>query len=109
IIRTEEGLKKGLDSVDFALSICDKIHYDPTVSVYHNYSLKDMLTLGRACMLSALNRKETRGAHIRADFPETSEEFRRPTLVNMENGEIKITLAESTEIPDYEPLPELFD
>ena len=75
ITRTEEKLMEGIQSVDYYLSISDKLMYDSDVSPNVGYSLRPMLLLARAILTSACMRKETRGAHIRADHPGRSEEY----------------------------------
>lgn len=42
--------------------------------------LKNSLLLGEALLLSALERKESRGAHVRTDFPEEREEYQKMTV-----------------------------
>ena len=49
-----------------------------------------MTVLAKAIMLSALERKESRGAHYRTDFPETKEEFRKCSVAEFADGEIRI-------------------
>lgn len=87
ITRTEEKLLEGIQSVDYYLSVSDKLIYDSDVSPYVGYSIRPMLLLARAILASALARKETRGAHIRSDYPERSAEYECCSLCKYENGE----------------------
>ena len=93
ITRTEEKLLEGLQSVDYYISISDKLAYDSDVSAYIGYSLRPMLLLARAILTSALARKETRGAHIRNDYPERSDEFAFCSICEYQNGEHSISYA----------------
>jgi len=43
--------------------------------------LRNLLVTGRGLLLAALARQESRGAHYRTDFPETSDAFRRRLLL----------------------------
>lgn len=48
---------------------------------------------GRAMLMSALERRESRGAHTRSDFPERSDEdFLRTTIARVVNGRISIEM-----------------
>ena len=87
ITRTEEKLLEGIHSVDYYLSISDKLIYDSDVSPYVGYSIRPMLLLARAILASALARKETRGAHIRNDYPERSAEYECCSVCKYQNGE----------------------
>ena len=91
ITRTEEKLAEGIRSVDYYISVSDKIMYDSDVSPYVGYSLRPMLLLARAILTSALERKETRGAHIREDYPERSEEYALCSVCDYENGEHRVS------------------
>ena len=68
IMRDEANLSKGLEDVDYYLSVAERIRYDSSVMPYFNYSLVAILTLARATMTCALSRREIRGAHYRSDF-----------------------------------------
>ena len=86
ITRTEEKLNEGIQSIDYYLSISDKLTYDSDTSPYVGYSIRPMLLLARAILASALARKETRGAHIRNDYPERSEEYAYCSVCDYQNG-----------------------
>lgn len=86
ITRTHEKLAEGIDSVEYYLSIGDKLAYDPDVSVYVGYSLRPMLLLARAILTSALARKESRGAHIRKDYPQKDPDFALCSVCCYQNG-----------------------
>lgn len=81
ITRNDEKLTEGLQSVDYYLSINDKLVYDADVSPYISYSLRPMLLLAKAILSGAKERKESRGAHIREDYPETKEEYALSSIV----------------------------
>ena len=85
------GLQEGIDGIDYYLSISDKLAYDADVSPYIGYSLRPMLILARAILSCALARTESRGAHIREDHPETSEEFCCATVVEYASGSYRIS------------------
>lgn len=90
ITRREDKLLEGLDSVDYDLSVVDKLNLDTSVSFYQAYSLRGMLVLSRAILKSALLRRESRGAHIREDYPETREEFASPSIIHYDGGKYTV-------------------
>jgi succinate dehydrogenase / fumarate reductase flavoprotein subunit len=85
IYRNEEGLSNALVEID------DLNQYDDANgSYYDNVKIKSLLVLAKACLHSAIERKESRGAHQRIEYPETSQDYQKNTCVNFD-GEIKIT------------------
>lgn len=90
IVRTADSLQKGLEDIDYYLSVADSIRYDASVSAYTNYCLKPILTLARAVLTCAVSRTESRGAHFRSDFPTTSAEQESASLITYENGEYRV-------------------
>lgn len=98
ITRTEEKLLEGIQGVDYYLSISEKLTCDSDVSPYIGYSLRPMLLLARAILTSALERKETRGAHIRNDYPERSDEFEGCSICTYQNGEHRISYGKEDEV-----------
>ncbi len=99
IVREKGGLENGISSVDYYLSIADKINYDRSELEYFNYSLEGILTLAKAVLVSAESRCESRGAHIRSDFKEQSDDYKAATVVSYDGGAIKTRL---TGEDDYE-------
>ena len=88
IVREEAELKQGIDEVSFMLDTADKLRFDASELPYFNYSIKGILTLAKATLTAAESRKETRGAHIRRDHPETKEEYRAATILSCTDGRI---------------------
>ena len=98
ITRNAEKLTEGIQSVDYYISISDKLIYDSDVSPYIGYSLRPMLLLARAILTSALERRETRGAHIREDYPESDSEFALCSVCDYKDGEHRISYVNEDEL-----------
>ena len=90
IVRNEASLSEGIKDVDHYISIADSINYDADVSEYANYSLKAIMTLGRAVLTCAGYRKESRGAHYRSDYNTTLDEYAYATLISYDEGKYNV-------------------
>lgn len=97
ISRSGERLEEGISQMDYFIKIAEKIRFDSSVSAYDSYSLYATLILARAILGCAYERKETRGAHIRSDYPHTEEEYRKSTMISYNNGEFKVWFAKEDE------------
>lgn len=91
ITRTKEKLESGLEDIRFYKNIMEHIQLDPEVSVYRSIRVKYMLILAEAIILSAIERKESRGAHIREDYPDRSDAYTASSIVQYVDGQIMIT------------------
>ena len=76
VLRTEESLV----STESALAVIDSaVGNLPTTPA--RLEVENLVAVGRALLTAALAREESRGAHNRSDFPETSETFRRRLVI----------------------------
>ena len=78
ILTKSMGIYRNEDELNEALKELDRLDEDA------------MTILAKACILSALKRRESRGAHQRSDYPQSSDEFRKSTCAEYD-GEIKIS------------------
>lgn len=95
IARDKTGLERGISETESILSsIAQKGIF--ALDAYQAWLTKNTALLAKAMLESALHRTESRGAHMRLDFPDT-DESQRKTSVAAYNGEIHIS---------YEDIPE---
>ena len=99
IVREKNGLLNGISSVEYYMSIADKINYDRSELEYFNYSLEGILSLAKAVLVSAESRCESRGSHLRSDYPEKSDGCMAATVISYEGGAYKTRLVKED---DYE-------
>ena len=97
IVRDKEKLENGIKDVDYYLSISDKINFDRSELEYFTYSLEGILTLAKATLISAASRHESRGAHIRSDYPEKSEDYMASTIISFDDGKYTSRLVKEDE------------
>ena len=89
MIRNEEILNDAQNQLDQLLKELENT-YDMTATKLENQSLKERCMLGKAMILCAKERKESRGAHQRSDYPSECEEYKKQTIAQLINGEIQI-------------------
>lgn len=74
------GIIRDKESLDKALANVEKMLKED-----RNAEEKNMTLMAKAMLLSALARKESRGAHYRQDYPESSDEYRKNTIAYYDN------------------------
>ncbi|MBT8365909.1 MAG: hypothetical protein KJP23_14530, partial [Deltaproteobacteria bacterium] len=73
---------KGLQDQADKTALCSKSLRMNQELVQH-WELDNLLCISMIITRAALNRKESRGAHYREDFPERSDEYNHHTLISM--------------------------
>ena len=82
IYRNESDLKDALTKLDELSANIDGKYYD-------HIRMESLILLAKACILSALSRKESRGAHQRIEYPQSSDEYKKATCVTYD-GEFNV-------------------
>lgn len=91
ITRDETRLRRGIEGLDcLIVESRDKV---PSCDLlpYYAFRARPMMVLARAILTCAEARRETRGAHIRDDYPEMSAEFEKCTLIRYNEGNYDIS------------------
>jgi succinate dehydrogenase / fumarate reductase flavoprotein subunit len=105
IFRSEEDLKQGLSEIQRLKDRAAKVHVDGSRLFNPGWhlarDLKSMLTVSEAVALSALERKESRGAHSRIDFPQYDEQWSKLNNIISRDGKVmRLNHAPIKEMPD---------
>lgn len=74
VVRSAEGLRAGLAELDMIEGRMEDVGIHPDIAGFqdlaHAFDLKGSAVAARATLEAALERRETRGAHNRSDFPD---------------------------------------
>jgi succinate dehydrogenase / fumarate reductase, flavoprotein subunit len=105
IIRTEDELKEALDRLDELKERAGRATaegnrlYNP--GWHLALDLRSLLAVSETIALAALERKESRGAQTREDYPQTDPEFAKVNIVvRMKDGEPYVDRAPLEPLPD---------
>ena len=80
VVRSEDGLEKGLARLDEVVERASSMEVRPDLAGYadlaHAFDLEGSLLAARATLECALERRESRGAHSRLDYPDQDPRLR---------------------------------
>ncbi|MCL5008400.1 MAG: FAD-binding protein [Candidatus Marsarchaeota archaeon] len=103
IIREEKSMKEGLEKVRSIRSELKKVKTSGTTSFNHGLmeciALENMALLAECMFLSAIERKESRGAHTRSDYPKKSIKWKLNILCSNKSGSIKLSHSSLSRMP----------
>ena len=75
------------DETSLNLGLCELENIESNNA---SFEFKSRLNLAKAMIECAINRRESRGAHNRTDYPESNDSYKKPTTVSLVNNEIII-------------------
>jgi succinate dehydrogenase / fumarate reductase flavoprotein subunit len=107
IVRTESEMQHALDQLkklkDRANNARVTGHREFNPGWHTALDLKNLLTASEAITRAAIERKESRGAQFRNDYPNKDEKFSKVNTIisKAEDGSMRIRLEPLPEMPDY--------
>ncbi len=110
ILRSAEDLQKALDTITGLkgkarnVGVLGGLRFNPGLIAC--LELNNLLLSAELVVRGAMERKESRGAHFRNDYPNLSDEWHKNILFTYNEGKNDITFQDVPELPDY--LKDLF-
>ncbi len=104
VVRNAEGLSMGLDQIDAIEGMLGEVDVRPSsegyVDLTHVLDLRAALVTGRATLLGAIERRETRGCHNRSDYTELDDFFSVNICIELtDTGELKLAHEQVPQVP----------
>ncbi len=104
IFRNEGDLKKGLSEIEQLRERAEHVRVEGSRLFNPGWhlarDLKSMLTVSEAVALSALERKESRGAHSRIDYPNYDDRWStQNNIVTRDRDRMRLTQSPIAELP----------
>ena len=106
VVRSEDGIDRALQEVAGIKAAVRDIDVRPTSEGFgdlaHVLDLIASVTTAEATLLSARERRETRGAHIRSDYPALDDDLRVNFHVQqLPDGDLRVTKEGVPPVPDH--------
>ena len=94
VVRTEKKLKDGLNRINTIRSSLENLDVRPDSEGYQDlmlaFDLEGSIMSAGATILGAIERKESRGAHQRADFVNVMNDFKKNFTINLVDDTLKV-------------------
>lgn len=114
VFRTEDTLKEGLKKVKAIRRDFEKVYIDDKSDEYNTdllgvYELRSLIDLAEGTVKAAIERKESRGAHSREEYPDRDDDnFMKHSLIswnhNRNGVEIDFDPVRTVDNPRYKPV-----
>lgn len=92
IIRDEDKLTQLLQYLEEIKGKLNEIYASTRSEILEAFELQSLVKVSEMVALSALNRRESRGAHYRSDFPKRNDnEWLKHICISLENERIKVS------------------
>ena len=105
VVRSSEGLARGLEKVEELRRQLPEIDVRATSEGYgdlaHVLELRASLVTAEASLRAALDRRETRGAHNRSDYPDRDPALRVNIEVAIEGDALRTTPVPVPQVPEH--------
>jgi len=106
VVRSEEKLKEGIEGLAKIRAASGDVDVRPTSEGFGDLAyaldLRGSLVVAEATILGAIERRETRGAHNRSDYPEIDPNFKVNFIIRKDDsGELYVTRERVQVVPEY--------
>ena len=105
VVRSEERLNEGLERLAQIRAASEDVDVRPTSEGYGDLTyaldLRGSLLVAEATILGAIERRETRGAHNRSDYPELDPNLKVNFIVSKDDDELTLTRRQVHVVPEY--------
>jgi succinate dehydrogenase / fumarate reductase flavoprotein subunit len=106
VVRSEEGLDAGIEAIRSLRDRLPDLDVHPDAQGWTDVAaaldLRGSIEIALATAIAAKERRESRGAHTRSDFPETDESMVWNTIVTLDaDGELELTTKPRPDVPSH--------
>jgi succinate dehydrogenase / fumarate reductase flavoprotein subunit len=105
VVRNQEGLEEGLEKVAELNADMPRLDVRPSAEGYqdlaHALDLRSSLLVAETVLLSAIERRESRGAHQRSDHPEQDPNLKVNFTAQLKDGELDMSHVPVPAMPEH--------